>query len=134
MGIRGPAKQTAAMKALNGSKTAPADGIDFEPLAEAPEKPPWVVGLHATRLWDRLMPMMLANRLMGDAHIEPFGHMCMLHNVLIKQYKKPSGPSSALMSNYIQLCSKFGLTLADASRIKLPGGQPKKNPFEDDDE
>jgi P27 family predicted phage terminase small subunit len=138
----GPAPKPTALKAFEGNRGhRPLNDREPIPLAGAPTMPRHL-DKDARREWKRLVPILLAMRVLTEADGIALSNLCMAYSVLIRaqtmMLKSATGRQSSLLiktgSGYIQqspllgiinsqmaaltvMLREFGLTPASRSRI-----------------
>ncbi len=125
----GPAKSSRHLKILKGtlqpSRDAP-EGAALSPVDSAPPRPAWLNNPDAVREFDRLAPLLLANKILTDGNVGVFVQMCALHGRLVAMWTEGTTPSAAMLSTYRALCNALGLL-----GMKLPAAGGKPNWFAD---
>lgn len=117
------------LRMIAGSRRPAAPGADLPTLDRLPDPPDWLPNGHALREWQRLGPMLVANRLLSDAGLVAFGHYCALHGSLARLYEGGLAPTAAQVTALRQFAAEFGLTPTAAARVRpAPEGNPT-NPF-----
>jgi phage terminase small subunit len=120
------------LKVVNG--TARADrlqplGVDLPLVDRCPLPPDWLPNAHATREWERLAPILAANKLLTEASLSTLGMLCALHGIIVQQYAAGVPPTGHMVAQYRGLANDFGLTPVAQGKVK-PGGEEKpNNPF-----
>ncbi|MBH2010059.1 MAG: hypothetical protein I8H71_10200 [Xanthomonadaceae bacterium] len=111
-----------ALKVLTGSrrisKTGPA--VSFTPLTEAPPAPEWLLNDEARTEWRRLVPILVATRLINPALVSVLGHVCCLHGSIARTLAAGAMPKPALVAQYRLLLNDFGLTPAARDKVATP--------------
>ena len=148
MGLRGPAPKPSGIRMLEGNpakRALPAD--EPKPLAGEPDMPRYLDS-EARREWKRLVPILLAMRVLTEADGLALASLCQAYSILVRAHKDmrkatKGGGSGLLMkipSGYIQpspliqiinaqveiimrITREFGLT--PSSRIRL-SAQPEQ--------
>jgi phage terminase small subunit len=96
------------------------------PLVDAiPEPPDWLPNSHAIKEWQRLAPILYANRLLTDVSLSPLAMLCAQHGKILQMYAAGQIPTSAMLAQYRNLANDFALTPIAQGRFKPnPGGRP----------
>jgi P27 family predicted phage terminase small subunit len=117
MGIRGPAPKPSGIRLLEGNpakRALPAD--EPKPFACAPDMPRYLDS-EARREWKRLVPILLAMRVLTEADGVALGSLCQAYSILVRAHKDmrkatKGGGSGLLMkipSGYIQQSPLIGI-------------------------
>jgi P27 family predicted phage terminase small subunit len=117
MGLRGPAPKPSGIRLLEGNpakRALPAD--EPKPLACAPDMPRYLDS-QARREWKRLVPILLAMRVLTEADGAALGNLCLALSILVRAHKDmqkatQAGGSGLLMkvpSGYIQQSPLIGI-------------------------
>jgi len=117
MGLRGPAPKPSGIRMLEGNpakRALPAD--EPKPLAGEPDMPRYL-DREARREWKRLVPILLAMRVLTEADGLALGNLCQAHSILVLAHKDmrkaaQTGGSGLLMkvpSGYIQQSPLIGI-------------------------
>jgi phage terminase small subunit len=117
MGIRGPAPKPSGIRVLEGNpakRALPAD--EPKPLGCAPDMPRYLDS-EARREWKRLVPILLAMRVLTEADGVALGNLCQAISILGRAHKDmrkatKAGSSGLLMktpSGYIQQSPLIGI-------------------------
>jgi hypothetical protein len=130
--MAGPGKKPTHLKAVAGTSRPdrePAEVVDLPTLDRVPDAPDWLPNAHAMKEWERLAPVLVNNRLLTDAGLMAFGHLCALHGKLVQLWAAGESPTGHLLSQYRALINDFGLTPVAQGKVKLAGDKPKENQF-----
>jgi phage terminase small subunit len=111
-----------ALKVLSGSRRISKAGpaVSFTPLIEAPPAPDWLLNDEARKEWHRLVPILIATRLMNPALVSVLGHVCSLHGSIARSMAAGAMPKPALVAQYRLLLNDFGLTPAARDKVAAP--------------
>lgn len=122
------------MKLLHGTwrpdRAAP-DHVEL-PLVEGMPLPPvWLTNVHALDEWRRLVPVLVANRLLTQASLATFAHLCALHGALVQLSITGAVPQASLLAQYRALANDFALTYAGQQKLSPPAppSAGRANPF-----
>lgn len=122
-----------ALKVITGSRRIAKDApitSTFPVIDAAPPAPQWLPNAHAVSEWNRLAPLLVANRLLTEPALQVLGHVCALHGVIVERMGKGQPPNAALISVYRGLINDFGLTPVAQVKVRPAGGEPSTaNPF-----
>lgn len=91
-------------------------------MTTAPPAPDWLPNAHAIKEWNRLAPILVANKLLTEASLSPLGHACCLFGRLAQSWASGMPPTSALQAQYRNLINDFGMT--PVSQGKAPPSGP----------
>lgn len=96
---------------------------------DQPEAPDWLPNAHARKEWDRLVPILMANRLLTTAALSTLGHLCSLHGKIVQLWAAGEAPTGHMLAQYNALASAFGLAPSWAGKVKPSGEGEKANGF-----
>jgi len=128
----GPPRRPNNLKVIAGTTRADREtpaGAELPLLAETPRAPDWLPNAHAVREWDRLAPMLVANKLLAEADLSALGHLCALHGKIVQLWTAGETPTGHLLAQFNALASAFGLSPAWRSKVKPIGDKDSGNPF-----
>jgi phage terminase small subunit len=121
------------LKALAGTlepgREAKNGGIDIDPIDNVPAPLDWLSNGHAVKEWERLAPILVANKLLNDSNLCVFGMLCSVHGKLVQLMNAGECPNGAMLSQYCRLVAEFGLTPASQSKIRIGKSEEKSNKF-----
>ena len=128
----GPAKKPATLKAVAGTtrkdRAAPA-AADLPTVTEVPKAPDWLPNAHAVKEWNRLAPILVANKLLTEGGTSALGVLCATHGNIVQLYAAGLAPVASMLSQYRNLINDFGLTPVAQGKVKPVGDAPAKNAF-----
>lgn len=130
----GPSKTPAHLKVIAGTSRKdrdPPPSIEVPALEAIPEPVDWLANVHAVKEWRRLAPILVANKLLAEADLSSFGHMCSLHGKMVQLWAAGESPTGHMVAQYNALASAFGLSPAWRGKVKPVGGKEKANKFAD---
>jgi len=121
------------LKVLAGTSRADRDGnvVDLPLVDDVPAAPTWLPNAHAKKEFQRLAPILHANRLLTEAGIMALAHMCALHGKIVQLYAAGEAPTGHMLSQYRNLINDFGLTPAAQGKVTAAGERSKGNRFKD---
>lgn len=125
-------KKPHNLKVVAGTARPDRDGpplVELPIVAEAPQAPDWLPNAHAVREWDRLAPILVANRLLTEAGLSALGQLCALHGSLVQQWSAGLPPNASMVSQYRGLANDFGLTPVAQGKVRPHGDKPVENEF-----
>lgn len=89
------------LKAVAGTARkdrADAPAVELPLVSATPEAPDWLPNAHAVKEWDRLAPILTANKLLTEAGCSALGHLCALHGKIVQLWAARSAKKPA--TNY----------------------------------
>jgi phage terminase small subunit len=128
----GPGKKPSHLKAVAGTSRRDREAaavVELPVVSEVPDPPDWLPNVHAVKEWQRLAPVLVNNKLLTDAGLMAFGHLCALHGKLVQLWAAGESPTGHMLSQYRALINDFGLTPVAQGKVKTPGDDPKANKF-----
>lgn len=121
------------LKAIAGTERkdrAVEDAIDLPLVESVPSAPDWLPNAHAVKEWDRLVPILMANKLLTEAALGPLAHLCALHGKIVQLYAAGEAPTASMTGTLRNLQNDFGLTPVAQGKVRAGGSDDlKKNPF-----
>ena len=130
--MSGPPKKPRHLKAVAGTARpdrAPVTVVEFEPVMAVPSPVDWLPNAHAVNEWNRLAPILVANKLLADADLSTFGHLCALHGKMVQLWAAGEAPTGHMVAQYNALAAGFGLSPAWRGKVKPIGDQDAANKF-----
>ncbi len=109
-------------------RVAPA-GVDLPLVSSVPVAPDWLPNAHAIKEWNRLAPILTANRLLTEAGLSTLGMLCALHGKIVQLYAAGESPTGHMMAQYRGIANDFGLTPVAQGKVKPSGEKEKGNRF-----
>ena len=117
------------VKDIAGSVKPRVAEVDLPPVDEAPEPPSWLPTEEAIVEWRRLVPILMANRLLSAGDLPALANYCALHGRIAEIWAAGLTPPSGILAQFVSLGNAFGLAPAWRAKVKpLDEGQ-KQNPF-----
>lgn len=104
-------------------------GAEYEPLEQIPEPPDWLPNAHAVKEYNRLGPVLHKNRLLTEAGVMAFAHLCAIHGKIVQLYAAGESPTGHLLSQYRNLINDFGLTPVAQGKVRPTEAKAKGNKF-----
>lgn len=93
------------------------------PLVECvPEAPSWLPNAHAINEFNRLAPILHANKLLTEAGVTTLAVMCSLFGKICQLYAAGESPTGHMVAQYRALANDFGLTPVAQGKVK-PNGE-----------
>lgn len=128
----GPGKKPTSLKVVAGTQRkdrAPAAGAELPTLDAVPEPPDWLPNSHAVKEWQRLAPILVANKLLTEGGLSALGQLCALHGNVVQMYAAGIAPVASMIAQLRNLTNDFGLTPVAQGKVKPVGEGPAKNAF-----
>lgn len=125
-------RKPKALKVVAGTVQPCRDedpAVDLPTISEVPPPPSWLPNAHAVKEWNRLAPILVANRLLTEAGLSAFGMLCSLHGKLVQLWAAGEAPVASMVSQYRNLINDFGLTPVAQGKVRPIGEEPAKNAF-----
>lgn len=125
-------KKPDNVKALAGTdrrdRTNPSS-VDMPLVESIPGPPDWLPNAHALKEWDRLAPILVANKLLTIGDLATLGHLCALHGKIVQLYAAGEAPSASMIGTLRNLQNDFGLSPVARGKVAIPNEKDKGNPF-----
>lgn len=99
--------------------------VDLPLASDVPAAPDWLPNAHAVKEWDRLAPILHANRLLTEAGLSALGQLCALHGKVVQLYAAGEAPVASMVSQLRGLLNDFGLTPVAQGKVR-PNGNTEK--------
>lgn len=96
---------------------------------ETPAPPDWLPNAHAVKEWERLMPLLMKNRMLSEIGLSPLAMACALHGRIVQKFTAGETPTGHMMAQYINLLKLLGISDSGGGGGPAGGAQPKENPF-----
>ena len=125
-------RKSAHLKAVSGTAQPCRARIEIEigtVLESAPPPPDWLPNAHAVKEWERLSPILVANKLLTDAALTTLGHLCALHGKIVQLWAAGETPTGHMLAQYIKLVDSFGIPPMAAGKVRPQGDGKKANQF-----
>ncbi len=121
-----PRKPTS-LKLVSGTARPDREvqAVDLPLVSEVPMAPDWLPNSHATKEWERLAPILCANRLLTEAGLSAFGQMCAAHGKVVQLYAAGESPNASLLAQLRGLMNDFGLTPVAQGKVRPTGDTEK---------
>jgi phage terminase small subunit len=117
------------LKSISGSRTPKVQTVDLPLVSEVPSPPDWLPNGHAVKEWERLAPILYANKLLTEAGCSALGVLCALHGKIVQLWTAGEAPTANMIGQYRSLINDFGLTPVAQGRVKMPTKGAVDNPF-----
>jgi phage terminase small subunit len=129
----GPSKRASHLKIISGTdrngtrlSTPP---VEFPHLEDVPTPPDWLPNAHAVAEWKRLAPILVVNKMLAEADLSAFAHLCAVHGKLVQLWSAGEAPTGHLLNQYNSLASAFGISPAWRAKVKPIGAKNESNKF-----
>lgn len=126
-------RKPAQLKVVAGTDRpdrASPSSIDLPLVGSIPPAPDWLPNGHAVKEWERLAPILHANRLLTEAGVTSLGHLCALHGKIAQLYAAGESPTGHMMAQYRGIANDFGLTPVAQGKVKPSGEKETGNRFD----
>ncbi len=128
----GPGKKPATLKSISGTMRGgdaakPANLLP--PIADIPAPPDWLPNCHAVAEWNRLAPLLVANKLLTEGGLSPLGNLCAIHGKMVQLWAAGEAPVASMVAQYRSLINDFGLTPVSQGKVRPVSGEAQTNPF-----
>lgn len=120
------------IKALQGTEQAcraMLDALDLPLVDELPPPPDWLKNAHARAEWERLGPILFANKLLTEAGLSSFAQLCAVHGAIVQLYDAQLTPHASLITQLRGLQNDFGLTPVAQGKVRPSGEEKGGNRF-----
>ena len=94
-------------------------------VSDVPSAPDWLPNAHAIKEWDRLAPILHANKLLTEAGLSALGQLCALHGKTVQLYAAGEAPVASMVAQLRGLMNDFGLTPVAQGKVR-PAGEIEK--------
>jgi len=103
--------------------------LNLSPMSYVPPCPDWMPNAHAVKAWERIAPILVANKLLAETDIETFGQMCALTGKVIQLYAAGETPGASMLGILRTMQNDFGMTPAARGKVKQMAETPADNKF-----
>jgi len=107
-----------------------SQGVELPAVDTVPEPLDWLPNAHAVKEWQRLAPILVANKLLSVGDLSTLGHLCSLHGKIVQLWAAGESPTGHMLAQYNTLAGSFGLAPAWRSKVKPVGEHDAGNPFQ----
>lgn len=105
------------------------ESVKFPLVVDMPVTPEWLPNAYAVNEWNRLVPLLMANKLLTEGGLSALAVLCSLHGKIVQLYAAGECPTGHLSAQYRNLINDFGLTPVSQSKVKGFSAKEKENPF-----
>lgn len=99
--------------------------VEMPALDHIPDPPDWLPNAHAVKEWQRLAPILTANKLLTEAGLSALGQLCALHGKVVQLYSAGEAPVASMVAQLRGLMNDFGLTPVAQGKVKAGGDETK---------
>ena len=99
--------------------------VEMPALDHIPDPPDWLPNAHAVKEWQRLAPILTANKLLTEARLSALGQLCALHGQVVQLYAAGEAPVASMVAQLRGLMNDFGLTPVAQGKVKAGGDETK---------
>ena len=99
--------------------------VEMPALDHIPDPPDWLPNAHAVKEWQRLAPILTANKLLTEAGLSALGQLCALHGKVVQLYAAGEAPVASMVAQLRGLMNDFGLTPVAPGKVKAGGDETK---------
>ena len=99
--------------------------VEMPALDHIPDPPDWLPNAHAVKEWQRLAPILTANKLLTEAGLSALGQLCALHGKVVQLYAAGEAPVASMVAQMRGLMNDFGLTPVAQGKVKAGGDETK---------
>ena len=99
--------------------------VEIPALDHIPDPPDWLKNAHAVKEWQRLAPILTANKLLTEAGLSALGQLCALHGKVVQLYAAGEAPVASMVAQLRGLMNDFGLTPVAQGKVKAGGDETK---------
>ena len=99
--------------------------VEIPALDHIPDPPDWLRNAHAVKEWQRLAPILTANKLLTEAGLSALGQLCALHGKVVQLYAAGEAPVASMVAQLRGLMNDFGLTPVAQGKVKAGGDETK---------
>jgi len=103
--------------------------LDLPLVSAIPQAPDWLPNAHAVKEFERLAPILHANKLLTEAGVSALGQLCALHGKVVQLYAAGEAPHASMVAQMRGLLNDFGLTPVAQGKVKPLGEKEKGNRF-----
>jgi phage terminase small subunit len=125
-------RKPRALKVVSGTVQPCRDQkplAELPPVLNVPKAPDWLPNAHAKKEWNRLAPILVANKLLTEAGLSAFGMLCSLHGKLVQLWSAGEAPVASMVAQYRNLVNDFGLTPVAQGKVSPVGESKPENRF-----
>lgn len=102
--------------------------VELPLVSQVPQPPNWL-NAHGVAEWNRLVPILMANKLLTEAALTPLAHACALHGKIVQLYAAGEAPTASMVGALRNMQNDFGLTPVAQGKVKPSGSETEGNRF-----
>jgi phage terminase small subunit len=129
----GPGKKPTHLKAVAGTERKDRvipDAVELPLVSDVPAAPDWLPNAHSVLEWNRLAPILTANKLLTEAGCSSLAVLCSLHGKIVQLFAAGECPTGHMLAQYRNLVNDFGLTPVAQGKVKpQQSKEDSGNPF-----
>lgn len=118
-----PLKVIAGTERKDRAPVADAPVVELPLVEEVPAAPDWLPNPHAVKEWNRLAPILHANKLLTEASLSTLGQLCALHGKVVQLYAAGEAPVASMVAQLRALSNDFGLTPVAQGKVRPNSGK-----------
>ncbi|WP_447639570.1 P27 family phage terminase small subunit [Pandoraea norimbergensis] len=125
-------KKPPSLKAISGTSRPDRDSgvvVDLPLVSEYPEPPDWLPNQFAVKEWHRIVPILMANKLLTEASLAAVATYCATHGSLVREWAAGLTPTASMINTLNKYQNDFGLTAASQGKVKSIGETQAGNKF-----
>lgn len=108
---------------------APPPSVELPLVDSVPLAPDWLPNAHAVREWERLAPILHANKLLTEAGLSTLAMLCALHGKVVQLYAAGESPTGHMLAQLRGLSNDFGLTPVAQGKVRPSAEKDTGNRF-----
>ena len=121
-------RKPSRLKVVSGTDQPcrrPPEPVSYPLTGSVPQAPDWLPNAHAVKEWERLAPILHANKLLTEAGLSALGQLCALHGKVVQLYAAGEAPVASMVAQLRGLLNDFGLTPVAQGKVR-PNGDTEK--------
>ena len=103
--------------------------VDLPLVGEIPPPPDWLPNNAALDEWNRLAPILHANKLLTEAGLSALAMLCALHGKIVQLYAAGEAPTASMSGTLRNMQNDFGLTPVAQGKVSPTGEAKPGNSF-----
>jgi phage terminase small subunit len=101
----------------------------YPEVVNYPPAPDYMVNEDAVKEWDRVIRLLVVNRIMTEGELQSVAMLCNVTGQLIADARARRPINCQLMSQFRTLSNDFGFTPMSRLKTQKPHNPPSRNPF-----
>ena len=115
-------RKPPSLKLISGSRQPdPLVSVNLPLVSGIPDPPAWLKNEDALNEWHRLVPILVVNKLLTEAGITAFAHMCALHGSITQQMNAGVAPTASMIGTLRTMMNDWGLTAVAQGKVSPSG-------------